>query len=53
MNQDSETRTEKQRTEVSRRAKIIIGISAFILIFTFVVIWWFSTHPPFPVIINP
>jgi O-antigen/teichoic acid export membrane protein len=49
----SETSTEKQRTKVSRRTKIIIGVSAFILIFTFVVIWWFSTRPPFPATINP
>ena len=39
-----ETDTEKQRTEVSLRTKIIVGISAFILIFTLIVIWWFSTQ---------
>lgn len=39
-----DTDTEKQGTEVLQRTKIIIGVSAFILIFTFVVIWWFGTQ---------
>jgi len=33
-----ETDTEKQGTEVLQRTKIIIGISAFILIFTLIII---------------
>jgi hypothetical protein len=39
-----ETGTEKQGTEVLLRTKIIIGISAFILIFTLIIIGilWFK-----------
>jgi uncharacterized membrane protein YvbJ len=44
MGLNSEINTEKKRTEVLQRTKIIIGISAFILIFTLIVIWWFSTQ---------
>jgi len=45
MELDPKTNTEKQRTEVSRRTKIVIGISAFILIFSLIVveILWFKT----------
>jgi len=45
MELDPKTNTEKQRTEVSRRTKIVIDISAFILIFSLIVveILWFKT----------
>ena len=44
MGLNSETDTEKQGTEVLLRTKIIIGISAFILIFTLIIIGilWFK-----------
>jgi dolichol kinase len=38
MEPESETGAERQRTEVSQRTKIIIGISAFILIFGLIII---------------
>ena len=50
------TNTEKQRTEVSRRTKIVIGISAFILIFSLIVavIMWFEAAQGFiPVTPSP
>lgn len=44
MELDSKTNSERQGNEVSRRTKTIIGISAFILIFSLIVvaILWFK-----------
>lgn len=52
---DLKTNTEKQRTVVLRRTKIIIGISGFILIFSLIVaviLWFRAAQGPISVTLS-